>query len=108
NSSNPFDFRKHAAQTRRHLYIAEADDRVSCGGDGADLCRDIGAGPSRDPRSAGALLPKHVCLVAAGRARIPDTDFSWWPSHRGCVADQSNRRAHKTLPLELAIRLISN
>src|SRR4029078_9450224 len=49
-----------------------------------------------------ALFPKHVCVVAAGRARIPDPDFSWWPSHRGCVADQFNRGSPETFPVELA------
>ena len=41
--------RDHVAQNRRHLYIAEADDRLSGGGDGADFCRHAGAGASRDP-----------------------------------------------------------
>jgi hypothetical protein len=44
-----FDFRRHVASNHRHLYIVKADDRLSCSGDGADLCRHAGAGSSRDP-----------------------------------------------------------
>src|SRR5437667_10963735 len=61
---------KHATQTRRYHHIAEADDRLSCGGDGADFCWHTCAGPSRAPRSAYALFPKYVCLVAPGRSLI--------------------------------------
>ena len=69
-SFSPSDSNKDVAQDCRSYHVAEADDRLSGRGDGAHLRRHDCPGSSRHSRSAAALFPKFVCLVAAGRVAV--------------------------------------